>query len=75
LEVDRSNIQLVVVAQGHPTTKEVLPQLPVGVDPQERLAQGDKALNPNEGVEGYLSPLWDFLFCIHSTIFMSIPMT
>jgi hypothetical protein len=26
-------MQLVVVAQGHPTTEKVLPQHPVGVDP------------------------------------------
>jgi hypothetical protein len=33
LEGGQTNMQLVVVAQGHPTTEKVLPQHPVGVDP------------------------------------------
>jgi hypothetical protein len=41
-------MQLVPTAQGHPTTEEVLPQHPVGVNPQQRLAQGDEACHAQD---------------------------
>jgi hypothetical protein len=43
-------VQLGATARAYPTTEEVSPQLPVGVDPQERLAQGDEARQVQDGV-------------------------
>jgi hypothetical protein len=49
----QSNEQLIAATQVNPHTEEILPQLLVGVDPHERLAQCDEAcyVEDDVGVE------------------------